>query len=115
MITGCVCNNTYDHLLKPQFFAATCIFAIYIKYLTRIPGIIVKQEKSATIKHNTECFKQSFTMIFQMLLCAEGYENVCISLSVNVFLTLATREHLEHHCKARFETYCITSGSHIEL
>jgi hypothetical protein len=34
--------------------------------------------------------------------------------SVNVFVTLATRSHLEYYCKSIFETPCITSGSHIE-
>jgi hypothetical protein len=32
---------------------------------------------------------------------------VCTPLSANVFLTLATRQHLEYHCKALFETPCV--------
>jgi hypothetical protein len=39
---------------------------------------------------------------------------VCTSLSVNVFVTLATKRHLEYHCKALFETPCITSESYRE-
>jgi hypothetical protein len=39
---------------------------------------------------------------------------VCTPLSVNVFLTLATQQRLEYHCKALFETPCITSESHTE-
>jgi hypothetical protein len=31
----------------------------------------------------------------------------CTSLSVNVFLTLATQQYLEYHCKPLFETPCI--------
>jgi hypothetical protein len=34
-------------------------------------------------------------------------------LSVNLFVSLATQK-LENHCKALFETPCITCGSHIE-
>jgi hypothetical protein len=40
---------------------------------------------------------------------------VCTPLSVNVFVTLATQQHLKYHCKALFETLCITSESHTEL
>jgi hypothetical protein len=29
-----------------------------------------------TSSGNVECFKKSFTMVFQMLLCGECYENV---------------------------------------
>jgi hypothetical protein len=53
-------------------------------------------------------------MIFQMLLHGvRGVERwiVCIPSSADVFVTLATQQHLEYHCKALFET----SGSHIEL
>jgi hypothetical protein len=39
---------------------------------------------------------------------------VCTPLSVNVFQTLATQQHLEYRCKDLFETPCITSESHIE-
>jgi hypothetical protein len=72
-------------------------------------------------------------MVFQMLLCGECYEEhlhlkayklfiiqgvklwiVCTPLSVKAFVTLATQQHLEYHCKALFKTPCITSGSHIE-
>jgi hypothetical protein len=52
-------------------------------------------------------FKNSFTMVLQMLLCDECYEDV--------FVTLATQKHLEYHCKALFEVPCITTGSQIEL
>jgi hypothetical protein len=38
---------------------------------------------------------------------------VCKSLSGNVFVTFATQQHLEYHCKV-LETPCIASGSHIE-
>jgi hypothetical protein len=61
-------------------------------------------------------------MVFQM--CGEWYKPsivkgdergiVCTPLSVNVFITLATQQQLEHLSKALFETPCITSGSHIE-
>jgi hypothetical protein len=34
--------------------------------------------------------------------------------SVNVFVTLATQQHLEYNCKTLFETPCITNESHIE-
>jgi hypothetical protein len=40
---------------------------------------------------------------------------VCTPLSVNVFVTLATKQHLEYYCKAVLEIPCITSESHIEL
>jgi hypothetical protein len=58
-------------------------------------------------------------MVFKMLLCGECYENderriVCTPLSVNVFVTLATQQQLEYHCKTLVEIPCITSGSHIE-
>jgi hypothetical protein len=57
---------------------------------------------------------KNFTMIFQMLLCGECYENVYkitiiqhlapwiiyTPLSANVFVTLATQQHLEYHCKS---------------
>jgi hypothetical protein len=33
---------------------------------------------------------------------------VCTPLSIKVFVTLATQSHLEYHCKALFETPCIT-------
>jgi hypothetical protein len=39
---------------------------------------------------------------------------VCKPFSANVFVTLATKKHLEYHCKALFETSCITSESHLE-
>jgi hypothetical protein len=35
-------------------------------------------------------------------------------LSVNVFVTLATQQHLEYNCKALSETPCIIIGSRIE-
>jgi hypothetical protein len=36
---------------------------------------------------------------------------VCTNLIINVFVTLATQQHLEYHRKALFETSCITMGS----
>jgi hypothetical protein len=39
---------------------------------------------------------------------------VCTPLGVNVFVTLSTQQHLEYHCKALFQTSCITSESDIE-
>jgi hypothetical protein len=39
---------------------------------------------------------------------------VCTPLSVNVFVTLATQQHLQYHCKTFFETPCIIIESHIE-
>jgi hypothetical protein len=39
---------------------------------------------------------------------------VCISLNINVHVTLATEQHLEYHCKAFFKTLCITNGRHNE-
>jgi hypothetical protein len=37
---------------------------------------------------------------------------VCTPLSVNVFVTLATQQHMEYHCKALFETLCIWKSGH---
>jgi hypothetical protein len=37
-----------------------------------------------------------------------------LALSVNVFVTLATQQHLEYRCKSLFETPCITNGSPFE-
>jgi hypothetical protein len=34
---------------------------------------------------------------------------VCTTLSVNVFMTYATPQHLEYHSKALCETPCVTS------
>jgi hypothetical protein len=51
-----------------------------------------------------------------MLLCDECYRRgverriVCTPSSVRVFVTLTTQQHLEY----RFETLCISSGSHTE-
>jgi hypothetical protein len=75
---------------------------------------------------NAGYLKKSFTMVFQMLLCGEYYKKslhlkayklsiiqdverwmVCTPLSVKVFITLATQQHLEYHCKTFFETPCI--------
>jgi hypothetical protein len=39
---------------------------------------------------------------------------VCTPVSINVFVTPATQQHLEYHLKAVFETACITTESHIE-
>jgi hypothetical protein len=65
---------------------------------------------------NTGCFKKNFTVVFGKVLCGDYVERwiVCTPLSINVFITLATRYHLEYHCKALFKIICITSGSHIE-
>jgi hypothetical protein len=58
-------------------------------------------------------------MIFQMLLSGQCYENVynlntlnvdSLYVSVNVFVTLATQQHLEYHCKSLFNTPCILTG-----
>jgi hypothetical protein len=53
-----------------------------------------------------------YWVVFQMLHLEKWI--VCTPLSVNVFLTLATQEHLEYHYKALFETPYITNGSQIE-
>jgi hypothetical protein len=59
-------------------------------------------------------------MVFQMLLCGECFENVCILRRTNypsvkvLNGTLATQQHLEYHCEALYETPCITSESNIE-
>jgi hypothetical protein len=75
---------------------------------------------------NTECFKKSFTMVFQMLLCGEclayrlsilqllEWWIICTPLSVNFFVTLTTQQHLEYHREGLSEIPYITSGSHIE-
>jgi hypothetical protein len=39
---------------------------------------------------------------------------VCTPLSINVFVKIATQQHLEYDCKTLFETPCIPNGSHIE-
>jgi hypothetical protein len=73
----------------------------------------------------TECFKRALQKYSKCYCVAsvtklsffQGDERwlVCTPLSVNVSVTLAKQQHLDYHCKALFETSCITSGSHIEL
>jgi hypothetical protein len=41
----------------------------------------------------------------------QGFSKTALLLKA---YTLATQQHLEYHCKALFETPCITSGSHIQ-
>jgi hypothetical protein len=45
---------------------------------------------------NAKCFKKSFTLVFQILLCSEWYKNLTFQgverwIVCNVFLTLATQ------------------------
>jgi hypothetical protein len=37
---------------------------------------IISRSLMQRVKINTGCFKKSFTMVFQMLLCGECYKNV---------------------------------------
>jgi hypothetical protein len=77
-----------------------------------------------TYTGNARCYKKSFTIVFQLLLCGERYANiyiyrrtnyfqhleqwiVCTPYIVNVFVIPATQQHSEYHRKALFETYCI--------
>jgi hypothetical protein len=76
---------------------------------------------NVTSTANAGCFRKSFTMVLQTLLCGECYQNVYILTiaegverrtvrtpsRVNVFVTLATKHHFEYDCKAFFETLCI--------
>jgi hypothetical protein len=74
--------------------------------------------------------KKSFTMVFQMLLRGalrkhlhlkpyklsfdQGVEwwIACTPISINVFVTPATKQHLKYHCKALFETLQYQWKSH---
>jgi hypothetical protein len=109
--------------------------------LTPFPGrtqildlstIQAQHKKSFTMTFQMLLRNTRHTVTFQMLLCGECYEHICLkvcklsivqdverwivytSINVNVFITLATQYHLECHCKALSETAYITSGSHIE-
>jgi hypothetical protein len=78
-------------------------------YVSRLPSVFHLFYPSLPPRlhrrNNKGCFKKSFTLMFQMLLCGECYENVytlsivqhlkrgivCTPSSVKVFITLTTQ------------------------
>jgi hypothetical protein len=95
------------------------------KFVLRFADDCIRNLLAATSTVDSEpvqaVSKRSLQLYFK---CGECYENVyterrtncpsfniwmvCTALSVNFFVTLATQQYLEYHCKVIFETPCIT-------
>jgi hypothetical protein len=87
--------------------------ALWIVTLYHLAMNVVRPRSS---QHGMRISVYADVLISFWVLLFQGVERwiVCTPLSVNVFVTIATHQHLEYHCKALFEIPCITSGSHIE-
>jgi hypothetical protein len=73
-----------------------------------LPGIVTVQ---CDFHWYSKCYcvasiTKTFTLKGVKAIHPEGW-TVCTLLSINVFVTLATHQHLEYSCKPLFETSCI--------
>jgi hypothetical protein len=74
----------------------------------------------AHLKHGVTIYIYIYTRIYIYIythtFIVQNFDRgiVCTPLSINVFVTLATQQNLEYHCKVIFETPCIASGSNIQ-
>jgi hypothetical protein len=93
--------------------------AVYMANTNDISSIVYTRLSGPCSKPTT--FQQSEEgtdkNMVSTVLCssrAADHRIVCIPLSVNIFVTLATKWRLGYHCKVLLETSCVTSGSRIE-